>query len=435
MRILLVGNGAREHIMAEKLAASPKCKELIVFASALNPGIEKLSRVYHVGNTSDAKAVREFAEKYLPDFAIIGPENPIAAGVVDELMEANIPCASPTKKLGQLESSKAFTRALLEKYHVPGNPYFRTFESDEGMLDYAQSLGQFVVKADGLHGGKGVLVQGDHFETAEEGIEAAKKFIESDGYVIIEEKFIGQEFSLMSFVDGEHVVDMPPIQDHKRAFVGDKGPNTGGMGTYNYPKNLPFLTDQDLKDAHEITVKVAAALKQELGVPYKGIMYGGFIAVRNGVRLIEYNARFGDPEAMNALSLLETDFVDVCLATINGTLDELKIKFAKKATVCKYVVPEGYPTNPRKGDRIEIWECPEDVHYYLASVDQREDGLHMLGSRAIAFVGIADTIEAAEQIAQKGVASVKGLVFFREDIGTQELIQKRVEMMKELRKS
>ncbi|MFH0838554.1 MAG: phosphoribosylamine--glycine ligase [Patescibacteria group bacterium] len=433
MRILLVGNGAREHIMAEKLSASPKCEELMVFAGALNPGIKVLSRIYHVGDISDAKAVREFAEQNQPDFAVIGPENPIAAGVVDELEEAGIPCASPTRALGQLESSKSFTRALLEKYHVPGNPYFRIFKSEDGLSEYAQSLGQFVVKADGLHGGKGVLVQGDHFETVEEGVEAAKKFIESDGSVVIEEKFVGQEFSLMSFVDGKSVVDMPPIQDHKRAFVGDKGPNTGGMGSYNYPLNLPFLTKQDLKEAHEITVRTAAALQQELGIPYKGVMYGGFIAVKSGVRLIEYNARLGDPEAMNALSLLETDFVDVCKAIIDGTLDRLNIRFSDQATVCKYVVPEGYPTNPRKGDKIEIGELPEGVRFYLASVDQREDGLYMLGSRAVAFVGIADTIEKAEQLAQKGAASVKGPVFFREDIGTQESIQIRVEMMKELR--
>jgi len=405
----------------------------MVFASTLNPGIEALSRIYHVGDVNDANAVRAFAEQNKPDFAVIGPENPIAAGVVDAIQEAGIPCASPTKALGQLESSKSFTRELLAKYHIPGNPYFRVFESDDGMLEYAQSLGAFVVKADGLHGGKGVLVQGDHFETAEEGVEAAKRFIESDGYVIIEEKFIGQEFSLMSFVDGEHVVDMPPIQDHKRAFEGDSGPNTGGMGTYNYPENLPFLTKQDLKDAHEITVRTAAALKEELGEPFKGIMYGGFIAVKNGVRLIEYNARLGDPEAMNALSLLETDFVDVCKAIIDGTLDQLDLWFSKKATVCKYVVPEGYPSQPRQGDKIELGERPEGVNMYLASVERRDDGLYMLGSRAAAFVGIADSIEEAEALAQKGVESVKGPVFFRKDIGTAELIQKRVDMMKELR--
>jgi phosphoribosylamine--glycine ligase len=433
MKILLVGNGAREHIMAEKLVASPKCEELFVFASALNPGIEAMASVYHVGDTSDPVAVREFAEQNKPDFAVIGPEAPIAAGVVDELEGAGIPCASPTRALGQLESSKSFTRALLEKYHVPGNPYFRIFKSDDGMLDYAKSLGEFVVKADGLHGGKGVFVQGDHFKTAEEGIETAKKFIESDGSVVIEEKFIGQEFSLMSFVDGETVIDMPPIQDHKRAFVGDEGPNTGGMGSYNAPLNLPFLSKQDLAEAHEITVQTAAALKKELGEPYKGVMYGGFIAVKNGVRLIEYNARLGDPEAMNALSLLETDFVEVCQAIIDGALDQLDIWFSDKASVCKYVVPEGYPTSPRKGDKIEIGDVPEAVTYYLASVDQREDGLYMLGSRAVAFVGIADTIEEAEALAQKGVESVKGPVFYREDIGTKELIQSRIDMMKTLR--
>jgi len=433
MKILLIGNGAREHIIATKLSQSPKKPELIIFASAVNPGIEKLATVYHVGDINDTEAIRKFAEQNKPDFAVIGPENPIASGVVDALKLINIPSASPTKKMGQLESSKAFTRALLKKYNIEGNPQFKTFESDDGLLEYSKSLGEFVVKADGLHGGKGVLVQGDHFDSAEEGIEFAKKFIASDGHVVIEEKFIGQEFSLMSFSDGEHIVDMPPIQDHKRAFEGDTGPNTGGMGTYNYPENLPFLTDEEIRAAHEITVKVAKAMQEELQDPFIGIMYGGFIATKNGVRLIEYNARFGDPEAMNALTLLETDLTDIFQAQINGTLDQLNITFAKKATVCKYVVPEGYPTKPRKGDKIEIGELPEGVSYYLASVDQREDGMYMLGSRAIAFIGIGENIEEAEQLAQKGVESVTGPVFFRNDIGTKELINKRIEMMKSLR--
>ena len=433
MKILLVGNGAREHIMAEKLAYSPKCEALLVFASAINPGLQTLATHYEVGEITDPAAVRTFAESHRVDFAVIGPEAPIAAGVVDELRAADIPSASPTRAMGQLETSKAFTRALLEKYHIPGNPYFRTFRSEEGLLEYAQSLGEFVVKADGLHGGKGVLVQGDHFETAEEGVEAAKHFIESDGSVVIEEKFIGQEFSLMSFVDGRSVIDMPPIQDHKRAFVGDKGPNTGGMGSYNFPLNLPFLSHQDLKDAHEITVKTAAALRQELGEDYKGVMYGGFIAVKNGVRLIEYNARLGDPEAMNALTLLETDFVDVCQAIIEGSLDQLRIRFSPRATVCKYVVPKGYPTETLKNVKIETGDLPEGVHRYLASVERRDDGLYLLGSRAIAFVAMADSVEKAEAMAQQGVESVRGPVFYREDIGTHELIQKRVDMMKALK--
>jgi len=433
MKILLVGNGAREHIIAEKLSQSAHCDGLFVYAGALNPGIRDLASVYHVGDLADMEQLKEFAEKNEPDFAFIGPENPIAAGAVDRLEEIGIPSASPSRELGQLESSKSFTRALLEKYDIPGNPMFKVFEKIEGMLEYAEGLGEIVVKADGLHGGKGVLVQGDHFKTLEEGVEAAKRFLETDPYVIIEEKFVGQEFSLMSFVDGEHAVDMPVIQDHKRAFEGDKGPNTGGMGSYNYPENLPFLEDQDISAAHAITVRVAAALKEELGAPFKGIMYGGFIATKNGTKLIEYNVRFGDPEAMNALTLLETDLVDIFQAIIDGNLDQLDIKFSKKATVCKYAVPEGYPSNPSKGDEIEIGELPDGCTRYLAAVNSEDGKLVMTGSRAVAFVGIADDIEEAEKLAQAGVEAVTGPVFYRKDIGTKDLIQKRIDMMNKLR--
>ena len=433
MKILLVSNGAREHAMAEALKKSPKCDELLVYASAVNPGIRDLASVYHVGDMKDMKAIQEFAQENKPDFAVIGPEGPLADGVVDVLKLIGIPSASPIKQLAQIESSKSFTRELLAKYNVPGGPKFKTFTSDEGMMAFASELGQIVVKADGLQGGKGVQVQGDHFETLEDGVLYAKECVERDGKVVIEEKFIGQEFSLMSFVDGKNVVDMPPIQDHKRAYEGDTGPNTGGMGTYNYPENLPFLTEQDLKDAHAINVGTAKAIKEETGEPYVGILYGGFIAVKDGVRLIEYTVRFGDPEAMNALPLLETDYVDICLAMIKGTLNELDIKFSKKATVCKYAVPEGYPVSPVKGERIKIGPLPEGLKVFYASVNDIDGELVMTGSRAVAFVGIADTIEEAEHLAQQGVESVEGPVFYRKDIGTQELIQKKVEMMKHLR--
>ncbi len=429
---MLVGNGAREHAMAEALKKSPKCDELIVYASAVNPGIRDLASIYHVGNLGDMQAIQAFADENKPDFAVIGPENPLADGVVDILALIGIPCASPTKILAQVESSKSFTRELLAKHNVPGGPKFKTFTSTDGMMEFANELGEIVIKADGLKGGKGVHVMGDHFETLEDGVMIAKSAVEEDGKVVIEEKFIGQEFSLMSFVDGENVVDMPPIQDHKRAYEGDTGPNTGGMGTYSYPKNLPFLTQKDVDDAHEITVQTAKAGKEEYG-EFKGILYGGFIAVKDGVRLIEYNVRFGDPEAMNVFVLLETDFVDICQAIIKGDLNELDIRFSKKATVCKYAVPEGYPTSPVKGERIKIGELPESVKVFYAAVNEVDGELIMTGSRAVAFVGIADSIEEAEQLAQKAVESVEGPIFYRKDIGTQELIQKKVEMMKEIR--
>ncbi len=433
MKILLVGNGAREHIIGEKLKASSKCDELIVFANKVNPGLAALASVYHVGDLTDMDAISAFAKENQPDFAVIGPDNVIADGAVDALEQVGVKSASPSQECAQLESSKAFTRDLLNKYDIPGNPLFKVFTDEEGLMDYAEELGTIVVKADGLHGGKGVQVQGDHFDTLEAGIEFAKEAIKTDGRVVIEEKLIGQEFSLMSFVDGENVVDMPAIQDHKRAYEGDKGPNTGGMGTYSYAENLPFLKESDLSAAHEMTVRVAAAIKEELGEPFVGIMYGGFIAVKNGVRLIEYNARFGDPEAMNALTLLKSDLVDICMAQIEGALDQLTIEFEKKATVCKYVVPEGYPASPVKGEHVELGELPEGVDMYYASVSEEDGKLLMSTSRALAFVAKADTIEEAEKLAQTAVENVKGPVFFRKDIGTQELIQKRIDMMQELR--
>jgi phosphoribosylamine--glycine ligase len=480
MKILLIGNGAREHAIAEALKRSSKNPEIITFAKAKNPGIFGLSSKYEIGDLMDFEHLKNFVKDKNIDFAIVGPDDPIGAGAVDALEEVGIKSMAPRESLARLESSKSFTRDLLAKYGIDGNPKFKVFELnslsrlqsnppsppcqggnlkspqppsrrrqslwrrtvakggniEEDMRDFMNELdGQFVVKADGLTGGKGVKVVGDHLDGIDDGLKYAEECIESDGRVVIEEKFVGQEFSLMSFVDGKTAVDMPAVQDHKRAFDGDKGPNTGGMGTYSYPDILPFLTQKDLDDAHNITVEVMKALEQECGEPFKGIMYGGFIITKNGVKLIEYNARFGDPEAMNVLPLLETDFVDVCLAVINQTLSGLDIKFSKKATVCKYVAPQGYPGNPAKGEKIEVGEMPDGAKIYYASVDEKDGELYLGGSRAIAVVGIADDISDAERIAEDGVCRIKGPIFHRRDIGTSELIGKRVEMMRGIRKN
>jgi phosphoribosylamine--glycine ligase len=434
LKILLIGNGAREHSIAEAVRRSPQNPELITYAKAKNPGIFRLSSQYEIGDLMDFEHLKRFASAQRCDFAIVGPDDPIGAGAVDALEEIGVKSMAPRKSLARLESSKSFTRDLLKKYNIPGNPKFKVFTSADGIKEFMEELdGQFVVKADGLMAGKGVKVVGDHLDGIDDGFNYAKECVASDGRVIIDEKLIGQEFSLMSFVDGRTVVDMPPVQDHKRAYEGDKGPNTGGMGTYSYPDNLPFLTSQDLKDAHDITVQTMKALEQECGSPFQGIMYGGFIVTKNGVKLIEYNARFGDPEAMNVLPLLEADFVAVCQAIINQTLDQLEIKFSKKATVCKYVAPKGYPDNPVKNEKIEVGEMPAGVNLYYASVDEKDDGLYLGGSRAIAVVGIADDIVDAEKLAEQGVRQIRGPVFHRRDIGTQELINKRVEMIKKIR--
>lgn len=436
-KILVVGNGAREHAICKALKKSPQIPKIYVFMTANNPGISELAEEIQIADSLlNFEALKEFAQKIQPDFAIVGPDDPIGAGAVDALLAVGIKSMAPKKSLARLESSKSFTRNLLKKYNIVGNPDFQVFTSTEGMQEYAEKLGEIVVKYDGLLGGKGVKVQGDHFDTIEEGLEFARECLEDSDRVIVEEKFVGQEFSAMFFVDGNTIVAMPLVQDNKRAYEDDKGPNTGGMGTVSDDDhNLPFLIAKDVEEAKEITWQVMQALEKECGEKYHGIMYGGFIATANGVRLIEYNARFGDPEAMNVLPILESDFVEVCEAIINEKLADIEVKFAKKATVCKYVVPEGYPDAPVKGVEIELdlAQVPAGVEINYASVSKEGEKLLLKGSRAIAFTGIADSIEEAEQLAEKAVNAVKGPIFHRKDIGTKALLDKRAEQMKNLR--
>lgn len=437
--ILLIGNGAREHALAEAIVRSPQKPKLFSFMKANNPGIATLSEKVKLGSYADLAAIADFARVNKIEFAVVGPEDPLHNGVVDALAGIGIPSVGPTQSLARLETSKSFTRNLVNKYNIPGNPRYKVFRSLDGVESFLQELEGVVLKPDGLTGGKGVQVQGDHFETKKDALKLCEQLLAGGSPLVIEEKFDGEEFSLQCLCDGKTVVGTPLVQDHKRRFDGDKGPNTGGMGSYSLADHLlPFLNPRDLEEGLEITRRVAAALLQETGQPYKGIMYGGFIATRDGVRLLEYNARFGDPEAMNILPLLKTDFVEVCRHIIAGNLDRLKIEFENKATVCKYVVPKGYglpadhPDAASAGARIEVGDVGAARLYY-ASVDQKEDGLYLSASRAVGIVGIADTLAEARKIAEDGVKAVRGPIACRGDIGTEALIQKRVDHMKKIR--
>ena len=437
--ILLVGNGAREHALAEAISRSEQKPRLFSFMKTNNPGIASLSEKIKLGSYDDLGAITGFAAENKIELAVIGPEDPLNNGVVDALAKIGIPSVGPTKSLARLETSKSFTRNLVKKYNIPGNPQFKVFNAIDGVEAFLNELEGIVIKPDGLTGGKGVLVQGDHFATKEEALNLCKQVLAESSSLIVEEKFDGEEFSLQCLCDGKTVVATPLVQDHKRRFEGDKGPNTGGMGSYSLPDHsMPFLKPQDLQDGLEITRQVAAALLKETGSPYKGVMYGGFIATKTGVKLLEYNARFGDPEAMNILPLLKTDFVEICRHIVAGTLDKIKIEFEHKATVCKYVVPKGYglpadhPDAASSKAKIEIGDVGKARLYY-SSVDKKEDGLYLSSSRAIGIVGIADNLADARKIAEEGVKAVKGPVAYREDIGTDALVQKRIDHMKKIR--
>ncbi|MDA0346519.1 MAG: phosphoribosylamine--glycine ligase [Verrucomicrobia bacterium] len=433
--ILLVGSGAREHAMAKSISKSKRPFKLIVFGSSMNPGIAALADTYISGNINDPEAVADYAKSNHANLAVVGPEAPLEAGVADKLWSLGIPVVGPKMQLAMLETSKQFTRNLMADYDVPGCPKFKYFSDLDGAGDFLGTLmDNYVVKADGLMGGKGVKVAGDHLHSHNEALEYCQELCDAGSTYVIEEKCIGEEFSLFSFCDGTTLKHMPPIQDHKRAYVDDKGPNTGGMGSYSDANHrLPFITQTDIEEAQEINRLVVEALRKKTGEGYKGILYGGYMATAKGVKVIEFNARFGDPEVMNLLTLLDTDIIDIFEAICSETLDQLDVSFKKLASVCKYVVPTGYPDNPEKGFEVDLSQFEKPHQLFLGAVDQKENKLVATGSRTAAVVGVAPTIEEAEQEAERLVNQIKGDLFHRPDIGTIELIEKRVTHMKALR--
>jgi phosphoribosylamine--glycine ligase len=434
--ILIVGSGAREHAIAAALARSSPPPKLVCFSGARNPGIACLSSAYGLGSITAPAEVVAFAREQRATMAVIGPEAPLAAGVADALWAAKISVVGPTQSLARIESSKGFARELLAKYKIPGNPFFQRFASLDGLEEvFARYANRHVIKDDGLAGGKGVKVCGDHLLSLKDSFAFCRELVAHGHPFVVEEKVEGEEFSLMSFCDGKTLRHMPVVQDHKRAYEGDKGPNTGGMGTYtDADHKLPFLKDADIAAAQEINQRVAEALAEECGAPYQGILYGGFMATKEGVKLIEYNARFGDPESLNLLTLLETDFAAICRAIVDTTLADYVVSFSPKASVCKYVVPEGYPDNPRKGDVVLLpAELPDGVTTYLSAVDVKDGELIATGSRTLAVVGTAATIADAEALCERVVCQIPGPFFHRADIGTGPSIDRRVEHMKAVR--
>lgn len=438
MKVLTVGGGGREHAAAAALQRSGA--EIYAVMKNANPGIIRCSKGYRLMDEKDVKAVCRYAEEIGAELAFVGPEAPLEAGLVDALEKMGVRCASPTKAAARIETSKTFMRELLKRHNIPGNLGFASFSNAKDAEEHIKNVKyEIVVKPVGLTGGKGVKVQGEHLHSFSDIMGYVNEIFDNNiggAGVIIEEKAVGEEFTQMVFCDGTTISPMPIVQDHKRAYEGDTGPNTGGMGSYTDSDHLlPFVTASERKEALSIVQKIVDALRKE-GCTYRGPMYGQFMLTVDGPKIIEINARFGDPEAMNVLPILETGFTDVCAAMAAGTLKN-NVKFRKKATVCKYVVPEGYGVRSKAGlpisvDEKEAERCGAAVFY--ANVDVVNGKLVTGTSRSIGIVGIADTIEEAERNCEKALGHVKGeAVFVRHDIGKRELVQRRVDHMRELR--
>jgi phosphoribosylamine--glycine ligase len=424
--VLLVGGGGREHAIARSLAAD--C-DLYACASNRNPGIARLAEGVEVVDETAVAEIVAYAESIGATVAVIGPESALEAGVADALDDAGVYTFGPHADEARIETDKAYQRRFMRDHGIPGCPAFETFDDVDAACDYIDaSEGDLAVKPAGLTGGKGVRVIGDQV-TREE----AKAYLRESDYdrVVLEERLVGEEFTVQAFVADGDVRVTPAVQDHKRAYEGDEGPNTGGMGSYSDASfHLPFMTEADYAAAVEIVQAVVDALPG-----YKGVLYGQFMLTADGPKVVEFNARFGDPEAMNTLPVLRTRFLDVLTAARDG--DPLpELHFDGQATVCKYAVPEGYPTDPVAGARIDVdEERVGNALLFYASVDERADGIYTTTSRAFAVVGLGDTIETAEGVAEGALAAAGEGLRVRHDIGTHDLLRARIDHMADLRGS
>ena len=429
MKVLLLGGGAREHAIGEALVKGGA--ELFVIAGNDNPGLRSLGNL-EKHSEQDSDFVISWAKKHGIDLAVIGLEDPLKVGLPDALGDAGIPTVGPSADAARLETSKLFARDLMRRHQIDGLIEYRYFTAADELEAFLLAAGDkpYAVKPVGLTAGRGVRVMGVQLDSVDEAIEYGKAVIENrigdEPGVILEEAHVGEEFTLQAFVDSNTIVPMPFVRDYKRAYEGDEGPNTGSMGSYSQADGrLSFVGPEESAKALNILHAVVQALRTD-GIVYRGILYGQFMMTPDGLRVIEFNARFGDPEAMNVLPLLDTNFVDLCQAIVSDELSSVDVRFQSKATVCKYVTPPGYPDAPRvvpidlDQDQIEA----EGVKLYYAKVNERDGKLFSTPSRFAGFVGIAETIDSAEKAVERALTHVSGEYHVRHDIGTPALLNK-----------
>lgn len=427
MKFLIIGNGGREHAILKLLTKNP-LHQYFYYGKNRNPGMDRYA-VY-----IDSLNYLNYNQM---DIAIIGPEIYLQQGLVDDLSEKGIKSIGPLKELAQIETSKIFCRNLMVKYGLEDYcPKFRVFELKSNKKEYENFLDElgdnYVIKADGLHGGKGVKVSGDHLKSQQDAILYCDEIKNSDENFLIEEKLYGNEFSLMSFTDGSTSKHMVPIQDFKRAYDNNKGPNTGSMGSISYENHLlPFLDKEDVKKCEEINEKMVKILYEETGKKYCGILYGSYMKTDDGkLKVIEFNARFGDPEVINIMEILDTDLSVIFGAMIEEKLDQINVEFNKKATCCKYLVPKGYPNKSVKNHEIYIDEKIDKESIIYASVEQiiknDQNYLYELGSRTIAIIGSGNSLDKAYDKVEKEIKNVIGPLFYRKDIGKNDQINYKI---------
>jgi phosphoribosylamine--glycine ligase len=427
MKVLVVGGGGREHALVWKLAQSPKVSR--VYCAPGNVGIAQLAECVSIG-VNDFAALADFVKREGIALTVVGPEDPLLNGIVDYFEEQGLAIFGPKKEAALLEGSKTFAKDIMQKYNIPTGAY-RSFTEYEAALAYVREQGApIVIKADGLAAGKGVTVAFT-LEEAEQALQAMMVddvFAGAGSRVVIEEYLAGEEMTLLSFVDGETVIPMVPSQDHKPVFDGDKGPNTGGMGTYS---PVPHMDESIVKQAIEtIVIPTAKAMVAE-GRPFRGILYAGLMITNKGPKVIEYNARFGDPETQVVLPRLASDLVDIFLAAVEGRLHECEVQWKKDAAVCVIMASEGYPGTYPKGKEITgLPANTEELIVFHAGTAEKEGRIVTNGGRVLGVTALGADLYQAQQKAYEAVRSIlfEG-AHYRTDIGAKAL-RKAEEKMK-----
>lgn len=416
MNVLVVGGGGREHTIVWSLSKSPQIKTL--YCAPGNGGIAALAQCVPIKAT-DVSAMVDWAAEHRIDFVVVAPDDPLAMGMVDALEARGIPAFGPRKNAAIIEASKVFSKGLMAKYHIPTARY-DTFTALEPALAYLRQQGApIVVKADGLALGKGVVVAQTvpEAEQAVQSMMADGKFGDAGTKVVIEECMTGPEVTVLCFADGEHLVSMPSSRDHKRARDGDQGPNTGGMGAISpAPGYTPELARRCMD---EIFLPTMAALRAE-GRPFQGVLYFGLMLTPDGPKVVEYNARFGDPECQAVLSLLETDLMDILLACRNGTLDQLTIRWKDAAACCLVMASGGYPETYQTGYPIAgLEEAGTTATVFHAGTKRDPDGTIVTsGGRVLGVTAVGGDLNAAIDAAYGSAQHISFTnAHFRTDIG------------------
>lgn len=415
MKILLIGSGGREHALAWSIADSPLTQQLVIAPG--NPGMAAYGELVDIA-ADDIEAICDYAAAMPADLVVVGPEVPLVMGLVDRLHERDIPAFGPTAAAAKLEGSKEFARAFCQRHKIP-QPAFFPVDDYATACQHIDALGDCVIKADGLAAGKGVVVA----ESAAEAKQAAKEMLagqfgSASSRIVIEQKITGPEASLFALLDGENAILMATAQDHKRAFDGDAGPNTGGMGAISpAPRLSPELENEVME---RIVRPVARGMAGE-GMPYRGVLYVGLMLTADGPQVIEFNCRFGDPEAQVILPRLRTDIVSAMLATTNNSLTHFDMRWDSRSAVTVVIANQGYPGAYSKGSAIKNIEAADNQNdqfvFHAGTALDASGQLVASGGRVLAVTGLADSAAAARARAYDAVAKIdwpEG--FYRRDI-------------------